>query len=66
MVRSLILSFVLWILALPAIAQTCGTRDLIAELSPEVKARLDALVAPHPFSEGTNWRAEFAVFQLSR
>ena len=58
MVRSLILSIVLSFLALPTIAQHCGTRDLIAELAPEQRARLDALVAAHPYSEGTIWRAE--------
>lgn len=39
-------------------AQACGTADLIAELDPEDRARLDALVAPHPFPEGILWRAE--------
>ena len=42
----------------PALAQSCGTHDLIAELGADDRARLDALVAPHPYSEGTLFRAE--------
>jgi uncharacterized protein YbaP (TraB family) len=44
----------------PAIAgaQTCGTRNLIAELNPQERARLDELVAPHPYSEGYLFRAD--------
>ena len=41
-----------------AFAQACGTVDLIAELGSEDRARLDALVAPHPFPEGNLWVAE--------
>lgn len=49
----------LTLLALPvqALAQTCGTRDLIAELSESDRARLDALVAPHPYPTGNIWVA---------
>ena len=39
-------------------AQSCGTTDLIDALSPEDRARLDALVAPHPYPRGNLWRAE--------
>ena len=41
-----------------AFAQSCGTTDLIAELSAEDRARLDALIAPHVYSTGNLWRAE--------
>ncbi len=41
-----------------ALSQTCGTRDLIAELSSDDRARLDAYVAPHPYPVGNLWRAE--------
>lgn len=58
MVRSAILWFLTWLLAFPAYAQSCGDRNLIAELSKEDKGRLDALVAPHPYAEGSIWRAE--------
>lgn len=39
-------------------AQSCGNRDLIAELGPEDRAALDALVAPHAYAEGNLFRAE--------
>lgn len=39
-------------------AQSCGTRDLVAELSQEDRTRLDALVARHPFSDGILFKAE--------
>ena len=42
---------------LQSLAQSCGTRDLIAELDPEDRARLDALVAPHPYPTGNLWQA---------
>ncbi|NNE79148.1 MAG: TraB/GumN family protein [Silicimonas sp.] len=45
-------------LPLAGMAQTCGTADLIEELSDADRARLDALVAPHPYPEGNIWRAE--------
>ena len=47
------------VVALPvqALAQTCGTRDLIAELGAEDRARLDALVAQHPYPTGNLWTA---------
>lgn len=38
-------------------AQSCGTRDLIAELDPAHRASLDALVAPHAYAEGNLYRA---------
>lgn len=54
----LILSLALSILPTIALAQSCGTRDLIAELAPEDRAQLAALVAPHAYSEGNLFRAE--------
>lgn len=43
----------------PAVwAQACGTDDLIERLAPEERARLDSLVAEHPYAEGTMFRAE--------
>ena len=38
-------------------AQSCGTDDLIADLDAEDRARLDALVAPHPYPTGNLWTA---------
>jgi len=67
MIRQLVTVFAtLLSLVAPAPAQTppqapaesCGTRDLIAELSPADRAKLDALVAKQPFAEGNFWRAE--------
>lgn len=58
MVRSFLISIFICLMALPASSQHCGTRDLIAELSAEDRTRLDALVAPHPYADGTIWRAE--------
>lgn len=46
------------LLAAPALAEVCGTEDLIADLTPDERARLDGLVAPHPFPEGNLFRAE--------
>lgn len=40
-----------------AAAQSCGTEDLIAQLSADDRARLDALVAEHPYPEGNFWQA---------
>lgn len=57
MLRSLLLSICLLVPAL-ASAQSCGIRDLTAELNPEDRARLDALVEPHPYGEGILFKAE--------
>lgn len=53
-----------WIAALcfaltPAtcLAQACGTVDLIDTVTEAERARLDALVAAHPFPSGTTFRA---------
>lgn len=54
----LILTAALSILPALAMAQSCGTRDLVAELGPEDRAELNALVAPHAYSEGNLYRAE--------
>ena len=35
--------------------KACGTEDLIDTLSDADRARLDALVAPHPYPEGNFW-----------
>ncbi len=40
-----------------AVAQSCGTEDLIQTLTPSDRARLDALVEPHPYPTGNFWRA---------
>ncbi len=45
------------LLPVQVFAQTCGTEDLIDTISAEDRARLDALVAPHPYPEGNLWRA---------
>lgn len=52
--------FALLILLIPvtAHAQSCGTADLIDELTVTDRARLDALIAPHPYPNGNLWRAE--------
>jgi uncharacterized protein YbaP (TraB family) len=57
MFRSILFLFVTFLPAL-AMAQSCGTRDLIAELGPQDRAQLDALVAPHAYAEGNLFRAE--------
>lgn len=57
MLKHLFLFAALLALPVQAIAQSCGTRDLIAELGPEDRAHLDALVAPHPYPEGNLWQA---------
>ncbi|MEM6577109.1 MAG: TraB/GumN family protein [Pseudomonadota bacterium] len=46
-------------IALPAFtwANSCGTRDLIAELSTERQAALNDLVSAHAFAEGNLFRA---------
>ena len=46
------------LLPLPAMAQMCGTEDQLETLSAVDRARLDALVAPHPYPTGNFWRAE--------
>lgn len=58
MFRTLSLVALLGLLAVPAAAQVCGTEDLIADLDPDVRARLDEMVAPHPYPTGTLFRAE--------
>lgn len=53
------LCFLAFLAAVPiqAMAQTCGTRNLITELGTDDRARLDALVAPHAYPEGNLWQA---------
>ena len=58
MFRAILLSLAMGIAPFHATAQVCGTEDLIAQLTPEERARLDALVAPHPFGEGLLFRAD--------
>ena len=58
MIRRIFAILALALTPFTAMAQTCGTTDLIAELNAEDRARLDALVAPHPFPVGNVWRAE--------
>lgn len=58
MLRPALLALSLAVAPFAAVAQTCGSDSYIDDLSPEDRARLDALVAPHPFPEGNFWRAE--------
>ncbi|MDA8586137.1 TraB/GumN family protein [Rhodobacteraceae bacterium] len=57
MPRLLLLIFSL-LFPLSVTAQSCGTEDLIDSLSSVERARLDALIAPHPYPTGNLWRAE--------
>lgn len=52
-----LLTILLLIFPALAHAQSCGNRDLIAELDANDRASLDALVARHPFPEGNLFRA---------
>lgn len=54
----LMLPIVLAAFPVLAQAQSCGTRDLIAELSPDRRAVLQAYVAPHSYAEGNLFVAE--------
>lgn len=58
MIRRFLTILALALAPFAATAQTCGTTDLIETLTPEERARLDALVAPHAFPVGNLWRAE--------
>lgn len=58
MLRASLLAAITLFLPATAFAQACGTRDLIAELDATDRARLDALVAEHPYPQGTLFRAE--------
>ena len=58
MFRAFFTAFLIGTASAPALAQTCGTQDQIAELNPEERARLDDLVAPHPYSDGVLFRAD--------
>ena len=57
MLNRLVLLIALLSLPLQAVAQACGTRNLIAELNADDRARLDALVAPHAYPTGNLWTA---------
>lgn len=57
MLKQLVLLTALLAFPLQAMAQACGTRDLISELGTKDRARLDALVAPHPYPSGNLWTA---------
>lgn len=57
MLKKLVFLTALLSLPVQAMAQSCGTRDLISELGAEDRARLDALVAPHPYPTGNFWSA---------
>ncbi len=52
-----VLASVLLLLPVQAIAQACGTENLLDSLSAEDSARLDALVAQHPYPHGILFRA---------
>lgn len=56
MIRAL-LFLLAFAIPISAVAQSCGTEDLIQTLSPSDRARLDALVEPHPYPTGNFWRA---------
>lgn len=58
MFRHMIIAGLLAAAPVFALAQTCGTDSFIDDLSTEDRARLDALIAPHPYPEGNLWRAE--------
>lgn len=58
MFKRVFLTFVAALMAFPAVSQTCGNADLIEALTEQERARLDALVAPHPYPEGNLWKAE--------
>ena len=52
MIRKILATALLGFLPLQALANTCGTVDLIANITPEERAWLDELVAPHPYPNG--------------
>ena len=58
MVRKSLLVMAMVLAPVMAAAQSCGTVDLIDELSADERAQLDDLVAPHAFPVGNLWRAE--------
>lgn len=58
MIRSLFAALLVAFLPVAATAQVCGTEDLIAKITPEQRAQLDALVARHPFAHGITFKAE--------
>ena len=58
MIRALTTAFMIGFLPAQALSQACGTTDLIAELTPQERERLDELVAPHPYGEGILFRAD--------
>lgn len=57
MYRVLISAFLIAMAPVTALSQSCGTRDLIAELTPTERAELDALVAGHPYARGLLFEA---------
>ena len=57
MLRKSLIVLLIGLLPAQALAQVCGTEDLIETLSAQERARLDALVAPHPYAEGKLFRA---------
>lgn len=56
--RRIFLALLILLVPVTAHAQSCGTADLIDELTVTDRARLDALIAPHPYPNGNLWRAE--------
>lgn len=58
MIRAFAAVLLACVLPSALLAQACGTEDLIAALGADERARLDALVAPHPYSEGNFFIAE--------
>ena len=57
MLRTLFTALLVSLAPVSAAAQACGTENLIASLTPEERARLDDLVAPHSYGEGKLFKA---------
>lgn len=55
---ALTFGFLLFLAPTLSYAQSCGTENLISGLIGQDRARLDALVAPHPYPTGNFWTAK--------
>jgi len=55
--RRILLFLLLALIPATVHAQSCGTEDLIADLTAAERAQLDALIAPHPYPNGNLWQA---------
>jgi len=56
--RFLAFTFCLFLAPAVALATSCGTRDLLTEITDAERQRLDELVAAHPYPEGVIFKAE--------